>query len=100
MPAAASLGWASRRSGISMSRSAVTAVFVWVAVGCTWLGRGPAPLRAQDGGLVMGNVFSEGTGAILAGVSISILNTDVHVVTDAEGRFQLPLLPAGDVGLR
>lgn len=52
---------------------------------------------ADDKTTVKGNVTSKSTGEPLAGVAVYVGGTEYSTFTDAEGRFELRLIPAEDI---
>src|SRR5713226_8126059 len=61
------------------------------------------PARAQDATVIAGQVTTKDDGLSLPGATVSIPALNVSAVTDAEGRYVLPLPPgktAGTVELR
>jgi TonB-linked SusC/RagA family outer membrane protein len=52
-------------------------------------------VSGQQTGTVTGTVKNKQTGAPLSGAQVSVTNTRVGAVTDAQGRFSIPGVPAG-----
>ena len=58
-------------------------------------------LTAQTSGSLVGTVMDASSGAVLEGATVSVVGMGIDdAVTDADGRFLLPQLPAGRVRLR
>ena len=71
-----------------------------LALAAPWLVlSAPAEVAAQDEGTIEGRTVFEGTDEPVSGVQVSIADTDIGTLTDAEGMFSLLNVPAGDVTL-
>jgi TonB-linked SusC/RagA family outer membrane protein len=57
------------------------------------------PVRSMLAGTILGRVTETGTGRSLAAVQVSIEGTNLGTLTDAEGRYSIANVPAGDVRL-
>ncbi|CAN5613160.1 SusC/RagA family TonB-linked outer membrane protein [soil metagenome] len=55
----------------------------------------PSALMAQDRGSVTGQVTEQMTQRPLAGVQVSVAGTQLGTITNAQGRFLIPNVPAG-----
>lgn len=84
----------SRRRGARLSAPAVVALslplFLPLAL----------PLAGQGTGTIRGRVTTLESERPLEGVRVSVVDTDLAVLTDADGRFLLRLVPAGERHLR
>ena len=58
-----------------------------------------APVNTAERGTIEGRVLNAATGAYLENVRISIAGTNVETITDPEGTYRLPGVPAGEVQL-
>lgn len=57
----------------------------------------PAGLEAQQSGSIMGRIADASTGRPLSGAQVAIVGSNRGTVTDADGRYLLPGIPAGQV---
>ena len=55
----------------------------------------PAGLTAQQTGTIVGQVTAEDTAEPLSGASVAVRGTALGALTNAEGAFLIPNLPAG-----
>ena len=58
------------------------------------------PLGAQARGVLIGTVVDGGSGEPIPGVVISVINTDVKMLSEDDGRFGFSYLGAGEITLR
>jgi TonB-dependent receptor len=58
-----------------------------------------APVNTAERGTIEGRVLNAATGAYLENVRISIAGTNIETITDPEGTYRLPGVPAGEVQL-
>jgi len=60
----------------------------------------PTVLSAQPSGTIVGTVVDEATGEALAGAALTVPGAGIRAVSDAQGIFELTLVPPGDVTVR
>jgi TonB-linked SusC/RagA family outer membrane protein len=70
-----------------------------LVVGFTALATLAGPLAAQTA-TINGRVTDQATKAALVGARVSVVGTSLHVMTNADGRFQVTGVPAGDHAVR
>ena len=80
------------------ARSVVRAA--WRALGCALLLLLPATIAAQTTGSVLGRVVDAASDLPLAGADVRVVGTSLRTISDADGRFLLAGLPAGERALR
>ena len=74
-------------------------VLAWIC-GLLLLCFGPSALLAQDSGSIAGVVVSTWDGSPMPAVTVTVRGTTLAGQTDAQGRFQINQVPAGDHEVR